>query len=183
VSAAQFRLQLAAVLWRFLGIEGHEHCVAAAVGVGSFLVVTTVPSGSRERDADHPLRDIVGRIVEPTSERYERLLERSSKVVADHAYDEEKFSVRRPLDGEPVLLIDDTWTTGANSQSAAAALRAAGADDIGIVCIGRHVHENFQDNSERLQALPRPICLGNLLASRIASPAWTILPRRAALAG
>ena len=38
-----------------------------------------------------------------------------------------------------MLLIDDTWTTGSSAQSAAIALRAAGATSVVTVVIGRHV--------------------------------------------
>src|SRR5438445_10218483 len=65
---------LAAILWRFL-IE-HEPCVAAAAGAGAFELVTTVPSADRRRDEQHPLRRVVGELVEPTRERHERLLRR-----------------------------------------------------------------------------------------------------------
>lgn len=63
--ARTFRLELAAVLWRFL--VNHEQCLAAAVGVHEFDLVTTVPSSSRERDVSHPLREMVGVMVEPTA--------------------------------------------------------------------------------------------------------------------
>jgi orotate phosphoribosyltransferase len=38
-----------------------------------------------------------------------------------------------------VLLLDDTWTTGASAQSAAMALRRAGAASVATVVLGRHV--------------------------------------------
>ena len=43
------------------------------------------------------------------------------------------------LPGARVLLIDDTWTTGSSAQSAAMALRSAGADAVVTVVLGRHV--------------------------------------------
>ena len=52
-----------------------------------------------------------------------------------------------------MLLIDDTWTTGANAQSAAAALKAAGAGRVAAVVIGRHVNRGWHDNDRRLAAL------------------------------
>lgn len=54
-----------------------------------------------------------------------------------------------------MLLIDDIGTTGASAESAAHALSAAGAGTIAVVVIGRHIHEDFEDNGERLRALPR----------------------------
>jgi len=39
-----------------------------------------------------------------------------------------------------VLLLDDTWVSGASAQSAAAALKLAGAGRVAIVVLGRHVN-------------------------------------------
>jgi predicted amidophosphoribosyltransferase len=152
--AQRLALQLAAVLWRYLEI--HETCLARAAGTDTFPLVTTVPSGDRDRDERHPLRSIVAELVRPTRDRYERLLRRSSADVAPRTYDPGKFAPQRPLQAESILLIDDTWTTGANAQSAAAALRAAGAGPIAALVIGRHVNRKWHDNDRRLCALPRP---------------------------
>jgi predicted amidophosphoribosyltransferase len=150
--ADKFRFDLAAVLWRFLAI--HEKCLADELGVAGFDVVTTVPSSDRRRDQSHPLRDIVGRVVAPTRDRYVRLLERTEKDVASRTVDLEKFGILA-LVPRSVLLIDDTWTTGANVQSAAGALKAAGATKVGVVVIGRHVHDDYGNNDQRLRALQR----------------------------
>lgn len=136
--------------------KGHENCLAEEVGVDTFGVVTTVPSSSVDRDPEHPLRRVVGEVVRPTAERYERLLGRTDADVPDRAVHPDKHEADQDLSGRSVLLIDDTWTTGANAQSAAAALKAAGADSVGLVVIGRHVHDDFGSNGERLRALPRP---------------------------
>ena len=53
------------------------------------------------------------------------------------------------LDGLPVLVFDDSVTTGARSQSAAATLRLAGARVVGVLAVGR--------------ALPAPLCDPGLL--------------------
>ena len=151
--AKRLTLQLAAVLWRYL--DGHEQCVARAAGVTRFPLVTTVPSGDRGRDEHHPLRWIVAGIVEPTRDRHERLLERSFADVDPRAFSPDKFAAARRLDGEPVLLVDDTWTTGANARSAAAALRAAGAGPVAALVIGRHVNREWRQNDQHLRALER----------------------------
>jgi predicted amidophosphoribosyltransferase len=146
--------ELAAVLWRFL--EQHERCLARAADVEAFHLITTVPSGDRTRDEHHPLRRIVGEIVGPTRTRHERLLNRSTKHVPARTEDPEKFVPTRALDGEPILLIDDTWTTGASAQSAAAALEQAGAGHIAAVVIGRHLKRHWQQNERRIRAIARP---------------------------
>jgi orotate phosphoribosyltransferase len=60
------------------------------------------------------------------------------------------------LNGQSVLLIDDTWTTGANAQSAAAALKVAGAGPIGAVVIGRHLNRAWHENDRRLRGISGP---------------------------
>jgi predicted amidophosphoribosyltransferase len=144
-------VQLAAVLWRYL--DQHEGCIARAIGLPAFPVVATVPSGDSARDEDHPLRWIVSTAVKPTRHRHQRLLRRSQRDVAARAFDADKYQARRPLAGEAVLLIDDTWTTGANAQSAAAELKAAGAGAVAGVVIGRHVNRQWRQNDRHLRSL------------------------------
>jgi hypothetical protein len=150
----RLQLEVAAVLWRFL--HGHEACLASRVGVSGFDLVTTVPSSDQSRDMSHPLRRMVGSLVVPTRDRYSPLLVRSGTAVAPRTVDPGKYNSTRDLHGESVLLVDDTWTTGANAQSAAAALKTAGAGQVGVVVLGRHIHEHYRDNAARLEALARP---------------------------
>jgi predicted amidophosphoribosyltransferase len=152
--ARRVGVELAAVLWRYLA--AHERCVAQSAGVERFALVTTVPSGQRERDPNHPLRRIVGELVGPTRDRYRPLLRRSRHESAQRAFDPSKFEALEALDGQSVLLIDDTWTTGANAQSAAATLRRAGAGLVAAVTIGRYVNRDWHENDRRLRAIPLP---------------------------
>jgi predicted phosphoribosyltransferase len=152
--ARRLTVELSAVLWRYLA--AHERCVARAAGAGAFELVTTVPSGDGDRDSAHPLRRIAGELVGPTRERYERLLRRSQLDVSPRTFDIGKFEPVRALAGEPVLLIDDMWTTGASAQSAAAALRRAGAGPVAAVVLGRHLNREWHENDRRLRAIARP---------------------------
>jgi len=151
-------VQLAAVLWRHLA--AHERCLAGAAARNShaerFELVTTVPSSDAARDAAHPLPAIVGELAGPTRDRHQRLLRRSDRPVAPHSADPEKFACTRRLSGEPVLLIDDTWTSGANAQSAAAALKAAGAGPVAALVIGRHLKRDWHENTRRLGDISLP---------------------------
>jgi hypothetical protein len=150
-------VELAAVLWRYL--EAHEVCTARAAGCPSgFSIVTSVPP-RRTADAagaEHPLERLVGRLCSPTSDRYARVLEPSSGSAREHEFDRDRFVANRDLTGEAVLLIDDTWTTGASAQSAAAALKRAGATAVGAVVIGRHVKREWRGNHERLRSTSQP---------------------------
>lgn len=150
--ARRFTVELAAVLWRHLAT--HERCVARAAGLGRdrFDLVTTVPSTDPSRDAEHPLRRIVGELAGPTRERYERALLRTDAPARPRTFDPSKYSATRELRGAAVLLIDDTWTTGANAESAACALKSAGAGHVAAVVIGRHVNRGWRQNDSRLSA-------------------------------
>ena len=152
--AAHPRRELAAILWRHLA--AHESCQAVAAGVTGFDLITTVPGGTIERDRDQPLRLIVGEAVGPTRGRYLRLLVRSEAKVAPRCFDPERFTPTRPLDGEAVLLIDDTWTSGASAQSAAAVLRSAGAGLVSALVMGRHVSRGWRGNDRHLRRLESP---------------------------
>lgn len=146
--------QLAAVLWRFL--RRHEDHVAAAAGVEGFDVITVVPSHSVERDeARGQLRDLVGRLCGQTRERYERLLQPTDGGGAERRIDPGRYRAGRKVDGERVLLVDDTWTTGSRAQSAAVALRDAGAREVVLVVLGRHINRGFGANDRWLRELPR----------------------------
>lgn len=156
--ARRLGASLAAILWRFLA--EHERCVARAAGADRFELVTTVPSGDRARDERHPLRWIVGELVGPTRDRYERLLQRSQNDVEPRTFNPDKFAATQPLNNRSVLLIDDTWTTGASAQSAAAALKAAGARATAVVVIGRHLNREWHENDRRLRGIERPFDWG-----------------------
>ena len=152
--ARRLGASLAAILWRFLA--EHERCVARAAGTDRFELVTTVPSGDRARDERHPLRWIVGELVGPTRDRHRRLLRRTEADVPSRTFSEVMFAATTHLHGEAVLLIDDTWTTGASAHSAAAALKAAGAGPTASVVIGRHLNREWHENDRRLRGIPRP---------------------------
>lgn len=151
LAAERASRELAAILTRFLAT--HEPCVADAAGVSGFDLVTTVPSGDPDRDHDHPLRHLVSQRVGSARGRYDRLLRRSDVAVSPRAFDPRRFCATRRVEGLNVLLIDDTWTTGASAQSAATALLEAGAASVAAVVVGRHLRRGWHDNDARVAAL------------------------------
>jgi predicted amidophosphoribosyltransferase len=149
---------LALILDRFLA--DHEDCLAREAGIGGFDLVTTVPSSDRVRDETHPLRLLVGELSRVTSARHRRMLRRSSTRCIHRRFDRRRFEPMTSLSGERVLLVDDTWTTGANAQSAAVALKDAGASRVAVVVIGRHLNRYWHQNDLRLRKLARPFDWG-----------------------
>ena len=54
-----------------------------------------------------------------------------------------------------MLLIDDTWVSGGSVQSAAGALKAAGAGAVGVVVFARLIDQDYGDQGDRLKKLPK----------------------------
>ena len=94
----------------------------------------------------------------PPRARFRRLLVRSAQLRGNRtgSTPDRYQPTSAGFANEPVLLIDDTWTTGANAQSAAAALKRAGAGPVAAVVIGRHLNRDGASNDSQLNGLPKP---------------------------
>jgi hypothetical protein len=131
--AAAARRALRALLLVFL--HDHGACVWRSAGMPPPTHVSLVPSG-RGRPGPHPLAVLITPYL---------ALPAATLVTAGPAdrgcreLDPGRFRATRPLPGAAVLLLDDTWTTGSTAQSAAVALRAAGARHVAVVVLGRHL--------------------------------------------
>ena len=75
-----------------------------------------------------------------------------------------------------VVIVEDSWVTGANAQSAAIALHQAGADYVTILCVARLLYEDVM-NSFKLQENHRFIAGG----CPDQSPFWLVPPNTAQL--
>jgi hypothetical protein len=62
-------------------------------------------------------------------------------------------TVPSPVAGTEVLLVDDTWVSGGSAQSAAAALKMAGARRVALIVLGRHLDPADPRSAELLRAL------------------------------
>ena len=74
------------------------------------------------------------------------------------------------------VIVEDSWVTGANAQSAAIALHQAGADYVTILCVTRLLYEDVM-NSFKLQENHRFIAGGRPGQS----PFWPVPPNTAQL--
>lgn len=101
------------------------------------------------------LRELVGTHCTVTRERYRRALRPTDRSSGERVFEADRYAATMPLDGKSVLLIDDTWTTGASAQSATYALSQAGARKVGMIVVGRHIDPDFADHATRLRQLPR----------------------------
>jgi hypothetical protein len=139
--------QVAAILARFTAL--HLRCVAAVLG-GDPAVVTSVPSTRPQpRPGRHPLETAIMRVGR-LAPLYRPLLAHGPVYVDHNLADDEAFTVPRRLSGERVLLLDDTFTTGARLHSAASALRLNGASAVAAVVIGRVIDPEWNENCRRI---------------------------------
>jgi len=113
-------------------------------------VVTSVPSTRPQpRPGRHPLETVITRVGR-LAPLYRPLLARGPVYVDHNLADDEAFTVPRRLSGERVLLLDDTFTTGARLQSAASALRLSGASAVAAVVVGRVIDPEWNENCRRI---------------------------------
>lgn len=139
-------VHVAAILGRFTA--RHLPCLAGALG-GEPDAVTTVPTTRRERPGPHPLQAAV-MAVAALAPLHQPLLAPGPALTGHNQAGDTTFQVSRALAGQRVLLIDDTFTTGARLQSAASALSLAGASAVAALTVGRVIWPGRNENCRRI---------------------------------
>jgi hypothetical protein len=133
------RTSLLALLLTFL--HDHGRCVWRHAGMPAPGRLAVVPTGCG-RPGPHPLLEMAAPYLRlPVT----GLVIRPGEQGRDPNPD--RFTAERTGPGASVLLLDDSWVSGASAQSAAAALKHAGARHVAVVVLGRHV-----DPTDRLSA-------------------------------
>lgn len=138
-------------LMLFVAVSLHRRCLESTVGQ-PIEAWTVVPS-TRGR-TDHPLPVLAAKIGIP-----------AATVVAALAADQpgdprvtapRRFSFDRPelVRGKHVLVVDDTWTTGARLQSMALALRDTGASAVSGLVLARWLSVEWPATANYLRSTP-----------------------------
>jgi len=150
--SAAARTSLLALLLAFL--HDHGGCVWRQAGMPPPGRLAVVPTGSG-RPGPHPLLELAGPYLRlPVTGLVIRPGEQGRDPNAG------RYRAERTGRGASVLLLDDTWVSGASAQSAAAALKRAGARRVAVVVLGRHL-----DPADRL---------GGPLAARLVPAAYDL---------
>lgn len=136
----QFGAHVVSLLAHFLATNGE--CIAQAAGK-EWEIITTVPS-SGVRAGQHPLVTAIKR-VQRLKDQYVPLLQKGRAHISHNIASDNGYRLLEPLDGERILLIDDTFTSGSRVQSAASRLSLGGGDVVAIVPIGRVITPQFSD--------------------------------------
>jgi hypothetical protein len=142
---AEARARFASMVVRVLGdfLERHARCLAAGVG-GRLDCALAVPSTARPHGAPLSMLQGLEVALEPSGALWcPQLLGRAGAPVGHMRPDAAAFAVDPAtgtlLEGAGVMLLDDTYVSGARAQSAATALRLAGAAAVVVVVLGRVV--------------------------------------------
>jgi hypothetical protein len=130
--AVSARASLLALLLAYL--TDHGPCVWRHAGMPPPARLAVVPTGVG-RPGPHPL---LGLILPYLRLPACPLAIRPGRQGRD--LDLDRFRPGPVPAGASVLLMDDTWVSGASAQSAAAALKRAGARHVAVVVLGRHVN-------------------------------------------
>jgi len=168
------RTSLLALLLTFL--HDHGQCAWRHAGMPAPGRLAVVPTGCG-RPGPHPLLElsapylrlpVTGLVIRPGEQGRDPNVDR--------------FSAERSGPGASVLLLDDSWVSGASAQSAAAALKRAGARHVAVVVLGRHV-----DPADPLggpfaaRLAPRPYDPGECAVHAVSEPEGTRPPFRPTL--
>lgn len=145
----RLRRRLGRRLGRLLSGFLRRHLACIAPGVSPDWRITVVPP-TRRRSQRHPLEKVVRRSFW-LRRRYVRTL-RTATRPGHNAASDTAFKVIRDVRGLPLLVVDDTFTTGASVQSATSALRLAGAQVVAVVVIGRVVNPDATPEEAELWA-------------------------------
>lgn len=143
----RFTWQLAALLSRFLRV--HAGCLRGAAGAEWDAVVAVPPSNPR--DGRHPVRDIA-LMVGALRPSLSAALTRTDVPLDRMEISDAAFVCNGDVAGKRVLLLDDTFVSGSNLQSAARTIRSAGAVSVLGLVLARYVDTGFSDHRERCEA-------------------------------
>lgn len=119
--------------------------------IGPVEVITQVPSTSRnpgrEREAlANALDSALGHISD-IAPHQKLLAPTGDNSGSPRTIKPDRFSVTDPtaVAGRHILLVEDTWVTGASVQSAAVSLHRAGAHQVTVMCIARMLKAKWED--------------------------------------
>ena len=119
-----------------------QHSASLARRLGTWDAVCVVPSTDRE--PPHPLVRALFDHDALSLGPLEQLLLRGPGEAAHRKPDRRAFKLATEVSGRRVLLLDDVFTTGAMSQSAAFALRESGAIVPAIVVVARRINPDWR---------------------------------------
>ncbi|WP_146099055.1 ComF family protein [Nocardia nova] len=148
--AQDLRLMVSVVM------DMHRNCLQGWLG-GQWDSLTFVPSVERP-DRGHPVAELANAAL-PTFTRGPRLSKflltpgarPGRELTADRFRVDERWRDR--IEGRNVLIVDDSWVTGASAQSAVIAVKRAGAATATVLCVARWLRGDWADHKRLIGTL------------------------------
>lgn len=147
------------LLMVFAATALHGRCIARSMG-SHWDAVTFVPSTTRP-GRDHPVAQLAAQVMS-RRQKVRRPVVRPGPGASmiDRAPRADGFIVSsdRPgnVKGCHVLVVEDTWVTGAKAQSVAVALKDAGASIVTVLAVGRWLRYDWHDHKTFIEQLHQP---------------------------
>ena len=134
------QVRMSAALTMFL--SEHQNCL------GHWDRLVVVPS--TKNSPPHAMEAVVRRSPYLREMLYSPLEVTDTPPAKRQARDD-GYRTTQSVAGDRILLVDDTFTTGASSQSAASRLALEGAEVTGAVVFGRYVNPDWSNNQVHLE--------------------------------
>jgi hypothetical protein len=137
----------------------HGRCITATVGW--WQVVTFVPSAGHS-GGEHPVAALARTVhgVYPAASKIALATGPGFDLPPTRTPRPDRFVVpeeyRPAIVGQHVLVVDDTWVSGNKAQSAALALKAAGATCVTVLCATRWLRYDWTDHRDLIESLVEP---------------------------
>lgn len=133
-----------------VALQAHSRCLMRISNTQSRFKWATVPSTSKV-DVQHPINKIVAQL--SRSIDAEVPVETNQGKANYRILDKDNFTIASVVAGDHVLVIDDSWVSGAHAQSVAAALKAKGAAEVSILTVARVLNATWEPNKLLLSTL------------------------------
>lgn len=131
---SKFTHQIAATLSRFMRLHSAH--------LGQWDTITTVPPTRSRSGGIYPLEQAINRVLR-FREPYIRTLRAGPNPPTHQNARDDGYEVIADIRGKELLLMDDTFTSGASIQSAASALTIAGARSVKGLVVGRVINPEY----------------------------------------
>lgn len=155
----------------YLARRFHWHCIQSLSTV-PITAAAVVPSTKGR--ANHPVRELLKYLW--AGDVLDVQCAALPQPRTQRTFHPEDFAVSGDVQARHVLLLDDAWVTGANAQSVAAQLKAAGAIEVTTIVVARMLRGSFEPTARFIQAgaLPAAYNIDVCPATQGACPTRTV---------
>ncbi|WP_062980608.1 hypothetical protein [Nocardia anaemiae] len=139
-------------------MDMHRSCLQSWLGT-QWDSLTFVPSKERP-NGTHPVAALANAALPtfaPAPKLQKFLLTPGRGSDSKHEMTSDRYEIdqrwRKRVEGRNVLIVDDTWTTGASAQGAAVAAKRAGAATVTLLCVARWLRWDWGDHKKLISTL------------------------------